>query len=362
MDESAAAAVTIVERRARPASPVPRAAGQVARVAPAAGTSRSAPTAETHRATARCCSISVDVDPLDHYFTVRGYEPTPASKLNTVYDDALPRFLDLFDRFGVRATFFIVARDAETPANARRIREIARRGHEIASHSHGHPQRFCDLSSTAKRREIETADKLLSDVTGQRLYGFRAPGWEIDAGTLDIIEELGYAYDSSVFASRGVPLISLANYVINRGRFKRGLGGSWKTGLAPKCPYRPGRKRIWRRGTRGILELPTTVLPLLELPFIHTLYYLFGRAYFELCYRWLAGLRRPVFYELHGIELVDYYETINDERIAVKPGLRKSLSEKLGIYEHMLTRFRQGYRFVTMKEYADGFDAAAGDR
>src|SRR4029079_19633928 len=66
------------------------------------------------RVTRPVALVSVDVDPVDLHLVGYGYRSLPPDPL--VYTTALPRLLDCFGRCGVRATFFVVARDA--PAHA----------------------------------------------------------------------------------------------------------------------------------------------------------------------------------------------------------------------------------------------------
>ena len=298
----------------------------------------------------KICAISVDMDPVYHYFSVRRHVPTAITNLNAVYEDALPRFLDLFDRHGVKATFFVVGKDAADPKNRQFIRDIARRGHEVANHTHNHRYLFANLSRAKKRSEIEEADKALSDIIGEKIRGFRAPGWGIDAETLQILESLGYSYDSSVFPSYFISLIAGVNFIMNKGKLDGGIGSRRSSGLCPKKPYVPSRKAIWKRGDMKIVELPPTVLPIIQLPFLGTTFYMLGKEIFSLSLRYFRMFRRPLLYELHGIELVDYYNSINDERLKVKPGMGKTIHEKMTLYNHMLSEFSDRYDFLTLKE------------
>lgn len=301
----------------------------------------------------KLCALNIDLDPIDHYLSARSYEPRAVTNLNAVYDDALPRFLDIFDRYGAKATFFIVGKDAACPANRSRIREIVTRGHEVANHTYSHSQRFQSLSAEEQRREIDRAGKQIEDVAQTRVIGFRAPGWGMSEHTLDILEALDYRYDSSVFPSRLLTVIASINWLLNRGRLARTLGGSHEVGAAPKLPYHPARGALWKRGARRILELPMAVLPGVELPFLGTVVFLLGSGFFSTSVRYLALFNRPVVYGLHGIELVDYDRQIQDERLAVKPGLRTPVQDKLRLYDVMLTEFQRRYRFVTMRQLAD---------
>ena len=84
--------------------------------------------------------ISIDLDNYQDYQSLvdADLEGEPPS----LYGDAIPRFLDLFDQHGVKATFFMIGRDAARSENRKIVREIAERGHEVGNHSFTHPYNF----------------------------------------------------------------------------------------------------------------------------------------------------------------------------------------------------------------------------
>ena len=84
-----------------------------------------------------------------------------------------PAVLDLLDAHGARATFFCIARHAQ--AHPRLCREIVRRGHSVQNHSHQHRHNFSLLGMRGFAREIEMAQDVLSQITGERPRFFRAP-------------------------------------------------------------------------------------------------------------------------------------------------------------------------------------------
>src|SRR5918999_3767410 len=119
------------------------------------------------------------------------------------------RLLDVLDEAGVRATFFVLGNVAE--AYPELVREVARRGHEVGSHTHSHELIF-NLEPAAFRADMERSLGGLQDLTGQPILGFRAP--EFSVGHLrhwcfEILAELGFRYDSSVYplphARYGIP-------------------------------------------------------------------------------------------------------------------------------------------------------------
>lgn len=108
------------------------------------------------------------------------------------------QILALFEDAGVKGTFFTLGWIAQRyPAMMRRIADA---GHEIASHGWDHARVFT-LGREAFAADIERARKVLEDVTGQHVTGYRAPSFSIDARTPwahEVLAEQGYAYSSSV--------------------------------------------------------------------------------------------------------------------------------------------------------------------
>jgi polysaccharide deacetylase family protein (PEP-CTERM system associated) len=109
------------------------------------------------------------------------------------------RLLAMFDRAGVPATFFVLAWVAERVPGL--VRRIAAAGHEVASHGFGH-RLIYDQTPEAFRDDVRRAKRLLEDVSGQSVDGYRAPSFSVTARSLwalDVLIEEGYTYDSSVF-------------------------------------------------------------------------------------------------------------------------------------------------------------------
>jgi polysaccharide deacetylase family protein (PEP-CTERM system associated) len=92
------------------------------------------------------------------------------------------------------ATFFILGWLAKRLPQL--VREIVARGHEIASHGFHH--NLCYQGSMHDLRvDLSDSKKLLEDITGLAVCGYRAPSFSIGPEVLDLIEECGYTYDSS---------------------------------------------------------------------------------------------------------------------------------------------------------------------
>ncbi|HYN45598.1 MAG TPA: XrtA system polysaccharide deacetylase, partial [Allosphingosinicella sp.] len=108
------------------------------------------------------------------------------------------RVLALFDRAGVKGTFFTLGWVAERhPALIRRIAEA---GHEIASHGWDH-RRIFTMTAAEFRADLDRAHRAIEDAGAGAPTGYRAPSFSIDARTPwahQVLAEHGYAYSSSV--------------------------------------------------------------------------------------------------------------------------------------------------------------------
>ncbi|MDP2957498.1 MAG: polysaccharide deacetylase [Longimicrobiales bacterium] len=111
---------------------------------------------------------------------------------------ALPRILGLLARERVPATFFFPAWSLKiAPEQAALVDSSGL--HEIAVHGWIH-ERNAVLDSTTERRLLEQAVATLTEVTGRRPVGYRAPSWNFSPNTLSIVRDLGFLYESSLMA------------------------------------------------------------------------------------------------------------------------------------------------------------------
>ena len=112
------------------------------------------------------------------------------------------KLLDMFDKYQVKATFFILGWVAERQRDL--VLEIARRGHEIACHGYSH-QLVYNQSPEVFQEETIRAKSILEDIVQQQVRGYRAASYSITEKSqwaLDILAEAGFVYDSSIFPVR----------------------------------------------------------------------------------------------------------------------------------------------------------------
>ena len=155
-------------------------------------------------------AMTVDVEDYFHVSAfadriARGDWPHYASRV----EQNTYRLLRLLERTGVRATCFILGWVAERYPDL--VRDIARDGHEIGCHSYWHRLVY-DLTPDEFRDDTIRARSVLEEIIGERVMLYRAPSFSItqrNLWALDILAELGFECDSSVYPIRhdryGIP-------------------------------------------------------------------------------------------------------------------------------------------------------------
>lgn len=144
--------------------------------------------------------MTVDVE---DYFQVSAFE----KHIRRDQWDVLPcrveantnRVMDLFDRHGIKATFFMLGWVAERYPQL--VRRIVDDGHELASHGYSHV-RVTQQQPHEFRGDIVRTKKLLEDLGGVEVRGYRAASYSIGASNLWALDELaeaGHSYSSSIY-------------------------------------------------------------------------------------------------------------------------------------------------------------------
>ena len=180
-------------------------------------------------------AMTVDVE---DYFQVSAFERhIPRSSWEQMpcrIERNLDVILGLMAEHQVHGTFFTLGWIAQRYPAA--VRRIVACGHELASHGYAHG-RATEQTREQFTEDVRSAKKLLEDISGVRISGYRAPSFSIGAmnlWALDCLAESGYAYSSSIYPIRhdhyGMP-------------------------DAPRFPHRPA-------STHGLLEIPVTTIRL----------------------------------------------------------------------------------------------------
>jgi polysaccharide deacetylase family protein (PEP-CTERM system associated) len=107
--------------------------------------------------------------------------------------------LQLCSDAGCKATFFVLGQIGEQYPEV--VRDIIRAGHEVASHGYGHQLAYKQTYEEF-RADVKKSADILQTLTGEKVWGYRAPSWSIMRSNhhfLQALEELGLHYDASIF-------------------------------------------------------------------------------------------------------------------------------------------------------------------
>jgi polysaccharide deacetylase family protein (PEP-CTERM system associated) len=155
---------------------------------------------QSHQTPPGLAAFSVDVE---DYFQVEALRHLAPRERWESFEDRIvantERILDLLSSLDARATFFVLGWAAKRhPAL---VKMIGNRGHEIASHGFDH-ELIYNQTADEFRADVRTSRKLLQDLSGQPVIGYRAPSYTIvrrSLWALKVLAEEGYRYDSSIF-------------------------------------------------------------------------------------------------------------------------------------------------------------------
>jgi polysaccharide deacetylase family protein (PEP-CTERM system associated) len=182
--------------------------------------------------------LCVDVEDWYHPEYVKKFSGSKEIRVTQNVDAAI----QLLDKCDVKATFFVVGEIAEACPEI--LDKIVKSGNEVAFHGYYHDTLW-GLSPEVFRVEIKKYNSLVKSITGCECLGFRAPSYSLDNRTkwaIDVLEEEGFAYDSSIFPIR-TPLYGEPR--------------------APIMPYNPSSKNITKQDTsRKFMEFPALVYPI----------------------------------------------------------------------------------------------------
>ncbi|MEQ1554182.1 MAG: polysaccharide deacetylase family protein [Ferruginibacter sp.] len=109
--------------------------------------------------------------------------------------------LDLLDKHSIKGTFFVLGILAKHKQEL--LKKIHQKGHEIALHGQYH-ESLPSISLDKIKADLEESTKIVTDIIGQNIYGYRAPFFSMNKKrlvVLEILASMGFVYDSSIFPS-----------------------------------------------------------------------------------------------------------------------------------------------------------------
>lgn len=268
--------------------------------------------------------FSVDVE--DYFHASALADGVKAAGLHTLEHrvcDNTRTILNVLAETGVTGTFFVLGWVAERYPEL--VREIQEAGHEIACHGYSHSVIY-EQSQDEFRAETLKAKKLLEDITGEPVLGYRGASFSItdkSLWALDVLEEAGFAYDSSIFP-------------VHHDRY----------GIPDANPV---PHRLPLSDGRSIVEVPMTVARYggMNMP-------ISGGGYFRLYPYWFSRMAarganaegRPWVFYVHPWEVDP-----GQPRLDVKPLSRFRHYNNLHKTESRLRQMLADFQFTSMRSY-----------
>ena len=276
-------------------------------------------------------ALSFDVEDYFHASALAGaFGAKSWDELPSRVQDNMDNLLDILDAQGVKATMFILGWVARRFPEL--VRAAARRGHEIACHGLTHKLIY---QQTPQEFATETAEarKVLEDLTGCHIRGYRAASFSITRRSLwalDVLASQGFEYDSSIF-----PIV----------HDRYGIPG------APRLPY-----RLVLGGSTSMIEFPPSTMRIagLTLPVGGGGYFrLFPYGYTRLGLKLLNGRERmPLMFYSHPWEI-----DIHQPRASVGPLTAIRHYHNLRRVRPRLEALLGAFRFAPACQVLDGLAA-----
>ena len=266
----------------------------------------------------------------------------------------MPKLLDLYAKYGIKATFFYTGYIAKLYPEV--VKMAADSGHEIGSHGKSHLKEngFDIMPYERQVRHLEYSKKLLEDISGKQVISFRAPALRVSPNTATALLETGFRIDSSIASQR-------FDFFLSFGSKKK-----IKFLYAPRLPYRTNRNNIFIRGQSNLVEIhPSATI----IPFAGTSMRIMPKI--TGCHQKILHLeaifnRKPIVFIIHPNEIIDesneprtirrrsdnFIAYLLNDLLRAKLKTRNLGENALPIYEKLITYYiKKEYTFTTMQEY-----------
>ena len=304
-------------------------------------------------------SFSIDVDTLEADLTNgkgKNHNIKQSELSEVSYTRFLPRFLDLCDKHNVKATFFIIGKHALNKTNRRLIRTISDNDHEIANHTMNHFKHFAHLSEKEIEEEIAESDKILSNITGKAVVGFKAPGFVVNKNIFRVLTERGYSYDASLLPSF---VYNVVKMFLKISMFKDDMNiQNLKLCFAPTVPFHPNSRKIGKASfNHKFLEIPVNVIPFIRFPFVNYIFAFFNYRFINSCYSVIRKSKQVLNYSFHDLEFADSSDfqkigNIADTFLFTRKIIKKDWDERVHQVENIFLSFGDDHRLVPLKDLA----------
>lgn len=316
-------------------------------------------TAGRDRINGRVASINIDIDcgigdAVSNRRTLADYSE---SGVLSIYQTAIPRFLECLAKHRCRATFFIIGQTARLRRVGAILRKIHASGHEISSHTWSHPKDLIFLPPKQIDEEVYLSKTVLEDTIGERVVGFRAPGYAYNERIVDLLMKHGYLYSSSVNNS---VIYNAAKWLFSSLKVSRDIKRmfpiNWRLLVASGSPYFPSPRNCSREGKqRSFLEIPISTDFIRLLPAVPWSLQLLTPPWLQGMY-WnhMIGHHDRLNIEFHDFEFSTAEELTAPESATSTHDLMRQVpvESRLRFASNILFKLQSTHRFLCLKDMA----------
>lgn len=298
-------------------------------------------------------SLSLDLDNTWSYLKIHGDEKWQEAPSH--FPLFIPIFLNTMKLHELKATVFIVGRDAENVEDAVWLEKLTTSGHDVGNHSLNHEPWMQTYSEEKIVEEITHAHEAISKASGKEPIGFRGPGFCQSKQLLDALSKIGYRYDASLLATVIGPIARLY-YLLGAKKFKdeekekrKVLFGSFSNGFRPNIPF------IWKTKYGRLLEVPVTTMPLFRTP-IHLSYLIWlsqfskGLAWIYLK-MWISLSKQLKVAPSILLHPPDFLGAEDLPALSFFPGMKLSRKFKLELVNEIFTELKNHFQIITLNEH-----------
>jgi peptidoglycan/xylan/chitin deacetylase (PgdA/CDA1 family) len=142
-------------------------------------------------------AYGIDVDAVAGWLGSYGGEDSPDDISRGMFagEVGTPRLLKLFDKYGLKTSWFVPGHSIETFPE--QIAMVVAAGHEIGAHGYSHAN---PIAMTPRQEEdvLLKCIELIEHLTGRQPTGYVAPWWEFSNVTNELLLKQGFKYDHSL--------------------------------------------------------------------------------------------------------------------------------------------------------------------
>lgn len=271
-----------------------------------------------------------------------------------VFKQGMPRLLELYEKYNVKATFFYTGHIAKLIPGV--VKMILPYGHEVGSHGYSHEMSHAfDVLSFEKQKEhLRKSKEILEDISGQKVISFRAPAARVNYNTVKALIETGFKIDSSISSQR-------LDMFMSFGGIKK---LNWL--LAPRLPYFTDTENIFKKGNSELFEIPISAF---GFPYIGTFMRIYpglNRLIRNVLHIESKFNNRPIVFLTHPNEFIDeerdqrgiqrrgnnYFSYLLGDILRHKLKIKNLGEIAIPLFEKELLFFHnKEYRFTTSSEF-----------